>query len=75
MSQPLRALIQVLRDALLIEADYLDMHADVLDTCARADLAWPVVKKRLGTSAVAVRARVKMLHEMLAETEPKAEAT
>jgi hypothetical protein len=63
-----------LRDAILLEADYLDMHADVLETCAKEGLAAVVVRKRLATSANQVRARVKMLHEVLAETEPKAEA-
>lgn len=67
--------IQPLRDIILIEADFLNLHAEVLDACASGDIAPSVVRKRLYTAAIAVRACAKMLNDVLSASEPKAEAS
>lgn len=70
-----QALIQELRNVILLEADYLNTHAEVLDAFAGGVIARPVLEKRAKVASISVRARAKMLHEILAATEPKAEAS
>lgn len=68
------ALIQQLRNLLLLEGDYLNMHAEIIDACANGDIPQSISRKRLHTSAISVRARAKMLFEVIEATEPEAEA-
>lgn len=69
-----QTLIQALRDAILLEADFLNLHADVLDAFAAGEIARSVMEKRAKVAAIAVRARAKMLNEVLEASQPKAEA-
>ena len=66
---------QQLRDVILLEADALNTHADIFDELAKNGEARRVLEKRLLVAAIACRQRAKMLHEVLAASAPKAEAS
>lgn len=66
--------VQPLRDVILIEADALNIHAEILDKYASSGVARSVLEKQLSVAAIAVRQRAKMLNDVLEASEPKAEA-
>ncbi len=68
-----QALIQELRSVILIEADDNNTRAELFDQLAKGAIARPVLDKRLAVMAIFARLRAKMLNEVLAASEPKAE--
>lgn len=62
-------LVGALRDAFLIEADYLAERADWIELLLKQPTSQAVLKKRLSVGAGELRARVKMLHAVLEATQ------
>lgn len=66
---------QPLRDVILLQADFLSSQAVMFDKMAVNGEARLVLEQRLKTAARHCRDRAKLLNDVLAETEPKAEAS
>lgn len=66
-------LIEQLRNVVLLDADFLNAHAQLLEERSRTGVARPVLEKQLRSAAIAVRARAAILHDVLVASEPKAE--
>lgn len=64
--------LQQLRDVILLEADWHQAHALWLNKLAK--LSGPLAP-RLNNAAARIRDRARHLHEVLAASEPKAEAS
>jgi hypothetical protein len=62
--------VRGLRDAILIEADYLDDRAQWIDALVKQPTSQAVLKKRLSVGAAELRNRAKLLHDVLERTEP-----
>jgi hypothetical protein len=64
---------QELRDLhLLIEADFLNAHGERLDQWRNSAVAPSVLDKQMKVAAIAMRARAKILHEVLAASQAEA---
>jgi len=61
---------QGLRDAILLEADFLNTHALMLDKIAGDGAARAVLEQRLKSAAINCRQRAKMLNDVLAASRP-----
>ena len=61
--------IIVLRDILLIEADFLSDQAELMENWAAEGVAPTIIRKRLAVSVKAFRQRVKILHRALEDSD------
>lgn len=66
-------LLAALRDVILTQADFHSSNAVLMDECAKGAIT-PVTVKCLKQCAAASRKNAANLREVLAMTEPKAEA-
>jgi hypothetical protein len=69
------ALIQQLRNAILLDADYLNDQADWIKILLAQPTSRAVLKLRLTVVANELRSRAKKLHDVLEASEPKVEAS